>query len=57
MVIHSKLHVSEMKRKILTARLQGNYGDSLGEFNNTDDMLGAEVVFSKKFALGSLQRV
>ena len=32
-IIHSNL--SEMKNKILPTSLQGNYRDSLGEFNNT----------------------
>ena len=33
MIIHRKL--SKMKNKILPTCLQGNYGDSLGEFSNT----------------------
>ena len=33
MTIHRKL--SKMKNKILPSNLQGNYGDSLGEFSNT----------------------
>ena len=33
MIIHSNL--SKMKNKILPTCLQGNYRDSLGEFNNT----------------------
>ena len=33
LIIHGKL--STMKSKILTACLQGNYRDSLGEFNST----------------------
>ena len=33
MIVHSNL--SKMKNKILPTCLQGNYRDSLGEFNNT----------------------
>ena len=33
MIIHRNL--TKMKNKILPTCLQGNYGDSLGEFSNT----------------------
>ena len=43
MIIHRKL--PKMKNKILPTCLQGNYGDSLGEFINTSDgVVGAERV-------------
>ena len=43
MIIHNNL--SEMKNKILSTCLQGNYRDSLGEFSNTSNrVLRAESV-------------
>ena len=43
MIIHRKL--SELKNKILPTSLQGNYGDSLGEFSNiSNGIVGAERV-------------
>ena len=38
MIIHRKL--SKMKNKIFPTCLQGNYGDSLGEFSNMSYMYG-----------------
>ena len=35
MIIHSNL--SKMKNKILPTCIHGNYGDSLGEFDNMSD--------------------
>ena len=43
MIIHRK--VSKMKNKIFPTCLQGNYGNSLGEFSNTSyGVVGAERV-------------
>ena len=43
MIMHRKL--SKMKNKILPTCLQGNCGDSLGEFSNTSyGIVGAERV-------------
>ena len=43
MIIHSIL--SKTKNKILPTSLQGNYGNSLGEFSNTSyGVFGAERV-------------
>ena len=43
MIIHRKLF--KMKHKILPTCLQGNYGNSLGEFSNTSyGVIGAERV-------------
>ena len=47
-MIHRKL--SKMKNKILPTCLQGNYGDSLGEFINKSiySVLGAKRVKNKE---------
>ena len=53
-----------MKNKILPTSLQGNYGDTLGEFNNTSngvagagtlELLVAEVIFVFCCILPSMQ--
>ena len=52
MIINRKL--SKMKNKILPTCLQGNYGDSLGEFCNTSyGIVGAERVNKYKCVCGS----
>ena len=50
MIIHRKL--SKMKNKILPTCLQGNYGDSLGEFiKRSYGVVGVERVLKIKIAL------
>ena len=50
MIIHRKL--SKMKNKILPTCLQGNCGDSLGEFSNTSyGIVGAERVKLQEHSL------
>ena len=56
MIIHRKL--SKMKNKILLTCLQGNYGQSLGEFSNISyGLVGAGTVKNDQCFIARVYRV